>query len=351
MDPDLAIRQWLSPTPTLAIDVRSEIEFAEGAIPGSINLPILNTQERHQVGQTYKSQGQDAAIAQGYELVGESSVLPKDRRLDAWIQVIQAQLKIDPETRILLWCWRGGLRSQIADKALRTILLQSFGISRPWHLILGPTGSGKSDLLHGIVDRGSQAIDLERRAHHRGSAFGGYLEPQPSQATFENQLALDGMRAQSPSQPLWIEDEHPQIGRVRCPEAWMRQWIQAPGVVIRARLEERALRIFDEYVERASVLSAPGPQLSSALARLEKRLGRELMAQISAELQKAFQQDLIHGVRFDHHEAWITGLLKSYYDPLYAFDLKRKNRKIIFEGNFSECLNFIPHQTQEIRTP
>ena len=32
------------------IDVRAEVEFAQGAFPGAVNIPILNDNERHLVG-------------------------------------------------------------------------------------------------------------------------------------------------------------------------------------------------------------------------------------------------------------------------------------------------------------
>jgi tRNA 2-selenouridine synthase len=351
--PEYAIDCVLAET-AIAIDVRSPLEFAQGAIPGSINLPILFDEERHQVGTAYKKLGQDSAIELGHRLVNEHSTFPKSVRVDSWIAAIQGGSKSGEKP--VLWCWRGGLRSQIAEswlkergiqvervrggyKAIRAHLLENLTAKRQWNLILGSTGSGKTQFLHAIAKNGFATLDLEKCAHHRGSAFGSYRDPQPAQATFENQLCID-LGIIQVSSVVFVEDENPQIGTVRCPNALVDQWAQSEGIVIRASLPERVQNIFEEYV----LNSTNQQELVQGVAKLQKRLGRENSQKIIAQLRQALEQDEIHKVSVDHHAGWITQLLGTYYDPRYAFDLKRKDRRIRFEGNHQECLQYI--QTQ-----
>ena len=51
------------------IDVRAPNEFLVGAVPTSINLPILSNDERIEVGKIYKENGNLAAMEKGYSLV------------------------------------------------------------------------------------------------------------------------------------------------------------------------------------------------------------------------------------------------------------------------------------------
>ena len=182
------------------LDVRSPGEFAKGHLPGSFNGPILNNEERHEVGLTYKTQGQDTAVELGHRLV-----LPqKEARVAAWAEYLNQQ------ATPLVTCWRGGLRSGIAQewlvqagvpavkvrggyKAIRALLLEA--IEKPWtgHVIAGPTGSGKTEFLRSL--NLPQAIDLEELADHRGSSFGGlFRAPQPAQHILRRQHGAANQR-------------------------------------------------------------------------------------------------------------------------------------------------------------
>ena len=52
------------------LDARSEGEFAQNHIPGALNLPILNDEERIVVSTLYKQEGNESAVLKGFELVG-----------------------------------------------------------------------------------------------------------------------------------------------------------------------------------------------------------------------------------------------------------------------------------------
>lgn len=181
---------------TPLIDVRAPIEFAQGAMPAAINLPLMNDDERAAVGTCYKRQGPDAALALGHSLVAGNT---REMRINAWREACLSH------PTGYLCCARGGQRSHITQawlkvrgvdypliaggyKALRQTAIEVTAeqVQKPMVLIGGCTGSGKTLL----VKQHAQGVDLEGLAHHRGSSFGRTLTPQLSQASFENQLAV-----------------------------------------------------------------------------------------------------------------------------------------------------------------
>jgi tRNA 2-selenouridine synthase len=205
--------------------VRAPVEFAQGALPGAVNLPLMIDAERHQVGIAYKQRGQAAAIALGERLVSGEV---KQARIAAW----QAYLAERPDA--LIYCFRGGLRSQIAQQ-----WLEDAGISRPrleggWKamrqalcerietaalqpilVVAGLTGCAKTTLINQL-DNG---VDLEAFAHHKGSAFGRRPEEPATQINFEHALAK---RLISLTERLVIEDESRQIGSANIPLSFWR---------------------------------------------------------------------------------------------------------------------------------
>ena len=210
---------------TPIIDVRAPIEFEQGAMPAAINLPLMNNDERAAVGICYKQQGSDAALALGHKLVAGEI---RQQRIDAW----RAACLQNPHG--ILCCARGGQRSHIVQswlhdagidyplveggyKALRQTAIQATIelAQKPIVLIGGCTGSGKTLL----VQQQPNGVDLEGLARHRGSAFGRTLQPQLSQASFENMLAAEMLKTDAHQDlRLWVlEDESRMIGSNHLP--------------------------------------------------------------------------------------------------------------------------------------
>ena len=320
---------------TQLIDVRAPVEFSEGSIPNSINLPIMNDEERRLVGTCYKEHGQGPAIELGHQLVSRKI---KEERIELWKKTIEQK----SETEV--FCFRGGLRSQMACqwineqglskkpitggyKRMRTFFLSWLDEAPESPLIRlgGLTGSGKTIVLKKLLNH----IDIEQHANHRGSAFGPN-GPQPSQITFENRMALDLMKLHG--QRIIVEDESATLGKITIPKRLFAQMRAAPLIILEVSHEERLQIIFDDYVKNSN------PEFFLAgLSRIMKRIGAAKFKSLSDEIILAYQKPL----SVTAHEGWISTLLKEYYDPLYQKDLRYNQDKVIFRGKEKEIVAFL----------
>ncbi|MCY4094736.1 MAG: tRNA 2-selenouridine(34) synthase MnmH [Gammaproteobacteria bacterium] len=323
------------------LDVRAPTEFNRGSIPNSTNLPILNDSERSKVGIEYKQQGNEAAVKLGFNLVNERE---KEIRVSSWSRFLHS----NPDA--LLTCWRGGQRSEIAQrwlanigidvpriaggfKAIRQYSLEIFAQSntRKWIVVAGSTGVGKTQFLNNY----RESIDLEAIAHHRGSAFGQLDTPQPTPVSFE--LALTQCLLQTDQfNSCLIEDESRTIGRLAIPSQLYAAMQTSPIVVLESSLEARIQLTYERYVRNEDSF-----KLLNALKRIQKRLGRERYAVVKAQLDRA-----IEGHSESLHLDWIARLFDWYYDPMYEYQLNRKLDRVVFRGNTSEVRDFLRHEYQ-----
>lgn len=287
------------------VDVRSEGEFAQGHIPGSLNVPLLTNEQRVQVGTLYKQMGKEAAVLKGFQLAG-----PR------FYDIFKAVRKISDEHRISIYCWRGGMRSNIIAwmmnlsdykvnllqggyKSYRNYVHKLFAQPWKWMVLDGKTGSGKTLLLHQLAAHGEQVLDLEAIANHRGSSFGHIgLPPQPSVEHFENLLAWE-LRKFDAGKPVWVENESRFIGQVKIPDAIYNQARTMPVIEVERPDDERREMIWEEYGK------LPQTELVEATERLSKRLGGDRMKQACIALVAGDWQ------------AWLDVLL-PYYDKTYA---------------------------------
>lgn len=345
------------------LDVRAPVEFAKGAFPAAHNLPLLNDRERHQVGIRYKQAGQDAAIMLGHELVGGGV---RAARTAAWADWCRQH----PEG--YLYCFRGGLRSRtvqqwLADegislplvqggyKAMRRFLLERFqqDLGRtPLLLVCGRTGTGKTRVIEAL----DRALDLEGRAHHRGSAFGRRPGGQPVQIDFENTIAIDLLRLRHASDgPLALEDEGRLVGRCALPLPLQAAMKTAPQIMIEeslasrvnVTLEDYVIAPVDEYLQasdagqtREDAQVRLGEDLLAALDRIRKRLGGLRHGRLRAQLQEALVLQARTGSA-EAHRVWIESLLRDYYDPMYDYMLSKRDGKALFTGSRAEVLAWL----------
>ena len=92
------------------IDVRAPSEFAEDHLPGAINLPVLNDEERKIVGTLHKS-NPFAARRLGAGMISSNAA----RHLAG--HLAEKEKGYAP----LVYCWRGGQRSNSLAYILRSI--------------------------------------------------------------------------------------------------------------------------------------------------------------------------------------------------------------------------------------
>lgn len=346
----------------LVVDVRAPVEFWQGRLAGSVNLPILTDKEREVVGTAYKNQGSEVAMALGHQLVSGDI---KASRVKSWCEVLSQ----DPSS--VLMCFRGGQRSQISQrwcreagvirprveggyKAVRAFAMQALEQSSQaikMIAITGRTGSGKSLLIQGLKSR-IKALDLEAYANHRGSAFGGYPEGQPSQATFENQLVQEILSQEKQSgndDPFVVEDESRMIGQVVVPELFFERMRSFPVVLIHEPLESRTEVTFKDYILR-SPLGDPRAEEAEALkvfARYEhslfkilKKLGGLRYAEVLQDLQFS-KTEYLKDRSLESNRVWISKLLDWYYDPLYLKSFEKRDPRVLFQGTRAEAQEFL----------
>jgi len=342
------------------IDVRAPLEFEQNTFPQSCNLPLLNNQQRHEIGICYKHKGQAAAIDLGHKLVSGSD---KEDKISAWIK------QITEHPHSVLYCARGGLRSQISQswiaengktipivegghKRLRNFLLTTLQdqISANSFLVIsGNTGSGKTRLLSDLAREGQKTLDLEALANHRGSAFGKMLSPQPSQANFENNLAIQLLRLEScDTESILVEDESSNIGRLFVPRQLFEKQMASAIFVLRIPIEERIEFIQKDYVESVwphiKVLENSHQAFfdffKNSFDHIKKRLGGALHAECLNDLKNATDEFKKSG-SLERHKEWISKLLVHYYDPLYENGLSKRKSFIVGEGNVSDLRQFL----------
>lgn len=325
------------------IDLRAPAEFARGAFPSAVNRPLLTDDERAEIGTLHKRRGRDAAIRRGHELVAGEV---RDARIKSWTDFL------DQHPEAWIYCWRGGLRSAIAQswllesgwnvprveggyKRLRQACLDVFDAERVramhWLVLAGRTGVGKTAVIETLSD----AIDLEALARHRGSAFGGLGGAQPTPIAFENALAIDYLKHRGPR--LIVEDESRTIGRLALPQSWHARMQQAPVVLLEAPVAERIAHIRAEYVDEPLANGISEAALlarhQAALDRIKKRLGHERHVEVGEALTAGFSNG--------NHEGWIERLLTWYYDPMYDYQLKTKQRRVEFRGKRSQVSAYL----------
>lgn len=340
------------------LDTRAPVEFAQGALPTALNLPLMTDAERAQVGKCYKDSGQDAAIVLGYQLV---SGAVKAERVAAWQQFFAQH----PQGA--LYCFRGGLRSRITQqwlyeasgiayprvaggyKALRTFVLEQLTQLpqryQAW-VLSGRTGSGKTRFLQPY----RQQCDLEALANHRGSAFGPQVTPQPTQIAFENALAVDLLQKverhneSTGRLQLLFEDESRNIGSVHLPAALIEQLQQAPLILLEVADEERVEISYQEYVvdmvaaftqqqgDEVAGFTAFSAYILGSLQKIQRRLGGVRFAEVLKLMQQALDIQQRTGDT-SAHRGWVQFILLDYYDPMYDYQLSKKQARLRFRGD------------------
>jgi len=296
------------------VDVRSPAEFTRGHIPGALNLPLFSDEERAIVGTLYTKKGKEDALTKGLEIIG-----PKLK------DFARQGLSLAADHEILVYCWRGGMRSASMAwlfetvglkasvlnggyKSYRRFVHEFLSFPFPFIVIGGMTGSGKTEILSELGKLGHPVVDLEKLASHKGSVFGAIGEPgQPTTEQFEN-LLFEDLWVKDKAVPIFIEDESIAIGSVFLPKPFHQRMLHCPLVVIEVPRENRVMRLVNLYA------GADKDILARALQSIERRIGLE-------DTRKAMG----HIETGNFEEAVQTVL--SYYDKMYFRTMQNHHKE------------------------
>ena len=337
------------------LDVRAPVEFLKGAFPNSHNAPLLDDDQRQAIGTMYKQKGQDSAITLGNELATPQI---KQARLEQWLKFT----KENPDA--YLYCFRGGLRSKVTQtwlkesgidypfieggyKAMRTFLIEELDKSlntMPMVLVSGRTASGKTHFLHTLKHQ----VDLEGIANHRGSSFGALVTPQPSQINFENQISINLLKHRhTHNSPVFMEDEGRLIGQLALTPNMLKTMTEKyPIIVLQTPIIERVKLGVKDYITDLYPLykDAHGEAAHSIfsekilhnLSRIQKRLGGERYKILQGQFVEALEA--LEKGDDSGFTAPIETLLTKYYDPMYDYQLSKRQGRVLIRAEQEELL-------------
>jgi len=300
------------------IDVRSPSEFAEDHLPGAVNWPVLDDDERRTVGTLYKQVSPLEARKVGAAIVARNIA----HHIERW-------LRDEPKSwQPLVYCWRGGQRSgslawfldqigfrtrQLAGgyKAFRAVVrdeLETLPQRFDFRVLAGRTGSGKTRLLHALADEGAQVLDLEALACHRGSVLGGIPgTPQPSQKRFDT-LLWEQLHAFDPTRPVFVESESAKVGQLRVPESLIVH-MREHGQCLAVQMPDtaRVQLLLEEYG-----FFARDPQaFCGLLEALTELRGKDTVRAWQALAREGRWAEVF------------ADLMSRHYDPLYERSMQR----------------------------
>jgi tRNA 2-selenouridine synthase len=313
MAEEITIDEALKMNNALLIDVRSEGEYAEDTIPGAVNIPLLDNEERALVGTLYRQSGPVSARRLALELVA-----PK---LPGKIAGVDSAAGGGD---LIVFCWRGGERSRFMAAALDTMgynvyriiggyksyrlyvkaYLEKEEITQRAVVLHGLTGVGKTDILERLGQRGLPVLDLEGLARHRGSVYGKIgLPPSPSQKAFESEI-VKLLTSIDDNGIIILECESRRVGNLLVPLPLMNAIREGTRILLYAPLAERVKRIRDIYTAGAG---NNVEELQEATSLLVKKIGQVKVAELNRMLEER------------NFEPVFAYLLEKYYDPLYKY--------------------------------
>ncbi|HEY4551932.1 MAG TPA: tRNA 2-selenouridine(34) synthase MnmH [Bacillaceae bacterium] len=309
------------------VDVRSPGEFHEATIPGSINIPVFNNEERAEVGTLYKQVGKEAAMERGLAIFSQ--------KLPAFISEFK-----QIETPVTVFCWRGGMRSKTAATVLDLMGIHANRLAggvrsyRRWvvqtleeadfpprlFVLNGYTGTGKTAILRQLEDGGYPVIDLEKMAGHRGSIFGQIGLTPSNQKKFDS-LLVEAMSIFQNEPFVFIEGESKRIGKVYIPDFLYKKKEQGLQLFIHLPIEERIKNILEDY----QPWQYP-ERFKEAFQFIRKRMHTPIAKEVESNIENG------------HFESATELLLKYYYDPRYEHSIQNQpeNGKIVIEAASKE---------------
>jgi len=336
MAKEIDIQEALNLKNAIFIDIRSPEEDEEATIPGAINIPLFDNEERAEIGTIYKQISPELAKLRGLEIVG-----PK-------IAILVKEIKEKSGDRLpIIFCWRGGHRSKFFSYILNFMDIDNLRLiggykayrrhvhaffsdaDLPRTIVLyGNTGTGKTEIINELIKRQIPAVDLEQIANNRGSVFGSVgLGTQPTQKNFE--ALLHKHLSEGRDRYVFVEGESKRIGRLVIPTMFFEKMQKGVKVLIYADLETRVKRIVETYLQNYWQDPERRKELELAVSRLKQRLGQERVLHLLNLLETGAL------------DSFARILIEEYYDQVYGFPNQpdRGFDYCVSSNNLEECLN------------
>ncbi len=318
----------------LLIDLRTPSEYEAETIPGAINIPIFSDEEREEIGKTYKNISVGLAKEIGLEKVSQK--LPR-----LYKEISQLEKEHD---NLVFFCARGGMRSRSLVALLRSLNVKASKIENGYkgyrqyinedlprqveeiefYVLYGNTGSGKTEILKMLGEKGIDTLDLEGCANHRGSTLGSVgLGKQNSQKMFES-LLYDSLKNRK-SNRVFVEGESKRIGRDIIPDYLFKAIKEGHNIKIITDLEKRIDNILKDYVHDTD------DEIIESLDHMRKHMGNQNVDR------------LIDLIKEKNYREAIKDLMEKYYDPLYEHNIKEYEKvfNYIDHGIVNEIINWL----------
>ena len=316
----------------IIIDVRTPLEYNEDHIPKSVNLPVLTNNQRHTIGIQYKENSFDAK-KKGAQLISNN------------ISKIISKITFDKQTKVLIYCWRGGLRSLSLYLVLKQIgydvylldggyksyrrfvvnFLEKKGPNYRYNQIMGITGVGKTLFLKQL-SKEYQVIDFEGLAKHKGSILGNipkYL--QPSQKYFET-LIYERLKSFDTKKNIWVEAESIKVGKLNIPSLIWKSMPMGKNIKLVSSLDERVKYILKDY----RYFTSDPDLMKDALGVLRKIIPKEDFKNIELSLKKKDYYDFVKSLIIYHYDkAYKKTRAEKNIDIFSEIEIKKINLKYI----------------------
>lgn len=316
---NIELKDILNNDDYVIVDVRSPKEYKEDHIPKSINIPLLDDDERAIIGTLYKQVGKEEAIEKGYEIVN-----PKiDKIKEDFINAKQ-------DKKLVIYCFRGGMRSTTLMNFLNSNNIEAYKLEGGYKnyrkyvldflkdlsyfkfiVLHGHTGVGKTELLLELEKEGKRILDLEEYAANSGSVFGEiyYKKESPSQKYFETQIFDNLYGAKEAGiRELYMESESKKIGRCTLSTEFHEKMVEGEHIFVEASLESRVKRCVDDYTRKCW---DNDDKLIIAINKLKDTIGKQKV------------EELCNYTKEKNYTAIATFLMKHYYDPLYQHSINK----------------------------
>jgi len=330
----ISIKKALTLKNTAFVDVRTPAEFKEDHLPKAINIPVLDNKERAIVGTIYKQISRELAVQKGEKYYQEK--IPK----------ITETIKSSKNKTLIVYCWRGGMRSKILATLFHTLNYKTYQLEGGYksyrkfvlHQLTNYQLKPKPIILHGLTCTGKtqllkkfpNSLDLEGLAQHRGSLYGALSLKPNSQKRFES-LLLQKLNQLNHEKPIFIEGESRRIGNTIIPEFLWKAMKNGINVLINKKLSLRTKDLVKEYFTEKNIKEI-----------------KEITKNLSKVISKTNKQKVIELIEQKQYQKAAEILLTKYYDPLYNHTLKKINYS--FEINNNNLENAVKELKEKIST-